>query len=64
MEQRNARLTVLIDPRKKRAFEALCEREDITPSQKIRQFIRDCLEADLGPDWQDRVFGKEEDGDH
>lgn len=51
-EQRTARLTLLIDPQKKKAFEALCREEDVTPSQKVRQFIRDYVEARLGPDWR------------
>lgn len=50
-EHRTARLTLLIDPRKKAAFEQLCAREDVTPSQKVRQFIRDYIEQQLGPDW-------------
>lgn len=53
MEQRTARLTLLIDPRKKAAFEALCRAEDVTPSQKVRQFIRDYVESKLGEDWKD-----------
>lgn len=51
IEQRTARLTLLIDPRKKAIFEQLCAREDVTPSQKVRQFIRDYIEQQLGPDW-------------
>lgn len=43
MEQKTARLTLLIDPAKKAAFEALCERQDLTPSQVVRQLIRDYL---------------------
>jgi predicted transcriptional regulator len=45
MEQKTARLTVLIDPDKKRAFEQLCARQDKTPSQVVRQLIRDYLKA-------------------
>ena len=51
MENRTARLTVLIDPRKKAIFERLCVNEDVTPSQKVRQFIRDYVEQKLGADW-------------
>ena len=40
-EQKTARLTVLIDPSKKRAFEALCAAQDVTPSQVVRKLIRD-----------------------
>lgn len=43
MELKTARLTVLIDPAKKRAFEALCARQDVTPSQVVRRLIRDYL---------------------
>ena len=43
LENRTARLTILIDPDKKKAFEELCMRLDTTPSQAIRQMIRDCL---------------------
>ncbi len=56
MEKRTARLTVLVDPNKKSAFEKLCEQEDVTPSQKIRQFMRDYIEQALGPDWQQQVL--------
>jgi len=45
MEQKTARLTVLIDPAKKKAFEALCAKEDVTPSQVVRRLIREYLAA-------------------
>lgn len=51
MENRTARFTLLIDPRKKAIFEELCAKEDVTPSQKVRQFIRDYIEQQLGVDW-------------
>ena len=41
LEQKTARLTVLIDPSKKKAFEALCASQDVTPSQVVRRLIRD-----------------------
>ncbi len=44
MEQKTARLTVLIDPTKKDAFERLCASQDVTPSQVVRQLIREYLE--------------------
>lgn len=44
METKTARLTLLIDPVKKKAFEELCAAQDITPSQVVRQLIRDYLE--------------------
>jgi len=43
MELKTARLTVLIDPSKKKAFETLCARQDVTPSQVVRRLIRDYL---------------------
>ena len=43
MENKTARLTILIDPNKKKAFERLCASQDITPSQVVRQLIRDYL---------------------
>ena len=43
MEQKTARLTVLIDPAKKKAFETLCAQQDVTPSQVVRRLIRDYL---------------------
>jgi hypothetical protein len=43
MDDKPARLTVLIDAEKKKAFDALCASQDITASQVIRQLIRDYL---------------------
>ena len=43
MEQKTARLTILIDPYKKKAFEDLCATQDITPSQAVRKLIRQYL---------------------
>lgn len=45
MELKTARLTLLIDPAKKAAFEQLCARQDRTPSQVVRQLIREYLAA-------------------
>lgn len=56
MENRTARLTLLIDPKKKAAFEQLCSEEDVTPSQKVRQFIREYIEQQLGENWREEVF--------
>jgi hypothetical protein len=50
MESKTARLTVLIDPAKKKALEALCARQDMTPSQVVRQLIRDYLRHH-GAEW-------------
>lgn len=44
MEQKTARLTLLIDPDKKKAFEELCATQDQTPSQVVRQLIREYLQ--------------------
>lgn len=52
MEQKTARLTVLIDPEKKKAFEKLCATQDVTPSQVVRRLIREYLAThgvDFGP---------------
>lgn len=43
MESKTARFTLLIDPNKKRAFEKLCAQQDLTPSQVVRQLIREYL---------------------
>ena len=43
MEQKTARLTLLIDPNKKAAFERLCAQQDLTPSQVVRRLIREYL---------------------
>jgi hypothetical protein len=43
MDDKPARLTVLIDAEKKKAFEDLCASQDITASQVLRQLIRDYL---------------------
>jgi hypothetical protein len=43
MELKTARLTLLIDPAKKAAFERLCAQQDLTPSQVVRQLIREYL---------------------
>ena len=50
METKSARLTVLIDPNKKQALEQLCATQDVTPSQVVRQLIRDYLDK-LGVDY-------------
>jgi antitoxin component of RelBE/YafQ-DinJ toxin-antitoxin module len=43
MENKTARLTVLIDPDRKQAFEKLCHAQDMTPSQVMRRLIREFL---------------------
>ena len=44
MELKTARLTILIDPAKKLAFEELCRTQDMTPSQVVRRLIREFME--------------------
>ena len=51
MEQRTARLTILIDPRKKAVFEKLCAEVDLTTSQVMRKLIRDYIEYRTGKPW-------------
>jgi len=51
IEERTARLTILIDPRKKAVFEKLCAQEDLTPSQVVRRMIRGYIEQRLGRPW-------------
>jgi hypothetical protein len=51
LEDRTARLTLLIDPRKKALFERLCAEEDATPSQVVRRLIRRYIEERTGKPW-------------
>jgi len=55
MEHRTARLTTLIDPRKKKLFEEICAQRDLTPSQVVRRLIRQYMVDNAGtmelPDW-------------
>lgn len=50
-EERTARLTILVDPRKKAVFEKLCAEEDSTPSQVLRRFMRRYIEEQTGRPW-------------
>ena len=50
-EDRTARLTILIDPRKKELFDQLCAEEDATPSQVVRRLIRRYIEERTGKPW-------------
>lgn len=52
LENRTARLTILIDPRKKAVFERLCAEEDATPSQVVRRLIRAYIEERQGRPWR------------
>jgi len=51
MENKTARLTVLVDPAKKQAFEKICHAQDMTPSQVLRRLIREFMDqhAPAGP---------------
>ena len=51
LEDRTARLTILIDPRKKSVFERLCAEEDATPSQVVRRLIRRYIGERTGRPW-------------
>lgn len=55
MENKTDRLTVLIDPRKKALFEQICSAQDLTPSQVVRQLVREYIIEHAGnrelPDW-------------
>jgi hypothetical protein len=55
MESRTARLTILIDPRKKKLFEEICARQDLNSSQVVRRLMRqymlENIPADEVPDW-------------
>jgi len=43
IESKTARLTLLLDPRKKAMFEEICAAQDLTPSQVVRQLIREYI---------------------
>lgn len=55
METRTARLTLLVDPQKKKIFEEICAAQDLTPSQVIRKLMRQYIIDHAGnrelPDW-------------
>lgn len=55
MENRTARLTILIDPRKKQLFEEICASQDLTASQVVRRLIRQYIIEHAGgrelPEW-------------
>jgi len=59
-EQRTARLTILIDPRKKAVFESLCAADDVTPSQVVRSLIRRYIEERQGEPWRPDAVGDEQ----
>jgi len=44
MEDKSARLTILIDADRKKAFDELCAAQDVTSSQMVRHLIREYLQ--------------------
>lgn len=62
MENKTARFTVLLDPRKKRLFEEICAAQDRTASQVVRQLIREYVIAHASgrplPAWLREAAGK------
>jgi len=48
MENRTARLTILIDPQKKKIFEEICAANDLTSSQVVRRLVREYIIANAG----------------
>ena len=58
-EDRTARLTLLVDPRKKAVFERLCAEEDATPSQVVRRLIRAYIEERTGKPWAPEPLPKQ-----
>jgi hypothetical protein len=55
MENRTARLTLLIDPREKQIFEEICSQQDLTSSQVVRRLIHKYIIEHAGtrelPEW-------------
>jgi hypothetical protein len=64
MENRTARLTILLDPVKKQIFEDICAQQDLTSSQVIRRLMRQYILENAGtrilPDWLTDTVGKAE----
>lgn len=55
MENRTARMTILIDPIKKQIFEDICVQQDLTSSQVMRKLMRQYILDNAGsrelPEW-------------
>ena len=66
MESRTARLTILVDPRKKKLFEEVCARQDLNSSQVVRRLMRRYLLENIPaaevPDWLVPRGSKNDDG--
>lgn len=48
MENRTARLTILVDPQKKKLFEEICAAKDLTSSQVVRRLVRQYIIDNAG----------------
>jgi hypothetical protein len=66
MENRTARMTILIDPIKKQIFEDICAQQDLTSSQVIRKLMRQYIIEHAGsrelPEWLMGSVAKVENG--
>lgn len=64
MENRTARMTFLIDPRKKQLFEEICSQQDLTSSQVVRKLIHQYINEHAGsrelPEWMTAPAAKAE----
>lgn len=64
MENRTARLTLLVDPRKKKLFEEMCAERDLVPSQVVRKLIRQWIIENAAdrklPEWLTKAAAKPE----
>jgi len=64
VENRTARLTLLVDPRKKKLFEEMCAERDLIPSQVVRKLIRQWIIENAGerklPDWLTKAAARPE----
>ncbi|HYX66719.1 MAG TPA: CopG family transcriptional regulator [Burkholderiales bacterium] len=64
MENRTARLTLLVDPRKKKLFEEMCAERDLVPSQVVRKLVRQWIIENAGerklPDWLTKAAARPE----
>lgn len=62
MENKTDRLTIMIDPRKKKIFEEICAAQDLTPSQVVRKLIRAYIIDNAGdrslPSWLTDMAGQ------
>ena len=45
MQEKQARLTILIDPKSKKAFEKICSAHELTSSHMVRTLILEYLQS-------------------